>query len=269
MKGLKTTYERKSAVLTVLIMSAVIAALFFIGMRYMDPPEEYGVAVNFGNVDFGQGPPVEQNQTSPEPEPNPVVEEAQESTPPPSEEVIEEEIITSDEADAALVAAEQEAKAKAAAEEKERQEKLEQERKKAELDALMGGLNSGKSSSEGDDDKQGLKGKTNGDPNAKDYYASGGTDSDGNYRLAGRKVLKKPIYSANCEEGIIVVRIEVDQNGNVLKATPGVKGSTSQEPCLMEPAKKAAMETKFNVDPKANNVQVGTIVYEFKATINQ
>ena len=82
--------------------------------------------------------------------------------------------------------------------------------------------------------------------------------------MAGRKVLKKPVYTANCEEGTIFVRIEVDKNGNVTKATPGVKGSTSQAPCLMNPAKRAALETKFNVDPDASQIQIGTIVYQFK-----
>ena len=29
--------------------------IFVVGPTYMDPPEEYGVAVNFGTTDFGSG----------------------------------------------------------------------------------------------------------------------------------------------------------------------------------------------------------------------
>ena len=36
-------------------MVILILLLFVVGAPYMDPPIEYGVAVNFGNSDFGQG----------------------------------------------------------------------------------------------------------------------------------------------------------------------------------------------------------------------
>jgi len=60
-----------------------------------------------------------------------------------------------------------------------------------------------------------------------------------------------------------VVRIEVDNTGKVIKATPGVKGSTNTDKCLMEPARLAALKTKFNADPNAPNKQTGTIIYRF------
>ena len=52
---LDTKYKRKSAVITSVIMSLLLVAIFFVGMRYLDPPEEYGIAVNFGTSDAGRG----------------------------------------------------------------------------------------------------------------------------------------------------------------------------------------------------------------------
>ena len=40
----------------------ILLMMMFFGMRYMDPPNEYGIAINFGTSDFGNGPP-EMNET--------------------------------------------------------------------------------------------------------------------------------------------------------------------------------------------------------------
>ena len=55
MKYFKTRHEKNSARLTALIAVILLLLLFVVGTKYMDPPEEYGVAVNFGNSDFGKG----------------------------------------------------------------------------------------------------------------------------------------------------------------------------------------------------------------------
>ena len=36
-------------------MCLLLIAIFFVGMKYLDPPEEYGIAVNFGTSNFGKG----------------------------------------------------------------------------------------------------------------------------------------------------------------------------------------------------------------------
>ena len=56
MNLINTKHKRKSAVITVLILSLLIFGIFNYGMHYLDPPEEYGVAINFGdsNVGFGE-----------------------------------------------------------------------------------------------------------------------------------------------------------------------------------------------------------------------
>ena len=49
LRFLDTKHKRKSAALTTAIMSIMLIALFFIGMTYIYPPEEYGIAVNLGH----------------------------------------------------------------------------------------------------------------------------------------------------------------------------------------------------------------------------
>ena len=117
---------------------------------------------------------------------------------------------------------------------------------------------------EGNDDVAGDKGKITGDPNADGYYGNGGGGGNGDYLLGNRKPLSKPKPKYICnEEGLVVVRIEVDVNGKVIKATPGVKGSTNTASCLMSQAKEAALKTRWQADANAPSKQVGTIKYRF------
>lgn len=129
---------------------------------------------------------------------------------------------------------------------------------------LNGGSDNGKPKGEGDDDSPGVKGNKKGDPKSSKYYGNNGSGGDSNYNLAGRNALSKPIEKPECnEEGIVVVSIEVDNTGKVIKAVPGVKGTTNTAKCLLDPAKAAALKTKWNPDPNAPNKQRGTIIYKF------
>lgn len=171
-------------------------------------------------------------------------------------------------------AAEREKKAEAAriaqqkrdAEEKARKE---QEAKKKKLDELMGGLNKSDgtaSGSEGDDNRAGDKGSPDGDPYATSYYGSPGSGSGtGGYGLNGRSLASKGKVKQDCnEEGRVVVKIIVDRNGNVVSAQPGVKGTTNNSPCLLEPAKETAFKHRWNQDSNAPSQQVGFVVVNFK-----
>ncbi|MGB3143452.1 MAG: energy transducer TonB [Maribacter sp.] len=171
-------------------------------------------------------------------------------------------------------AAEQKAKAEAAQIAKEKKDaedraRLEQEAKKKKLDAMMGGLNKSDGTatgSEGDDSRAGDKGQPDGDPYANSYYGSPGSGSGtGGYGLNGRSLVNKGKVQQECNEsGTVVVKIVVDRNGKVISATPGVRGTTNTNPCLLEPAKKTAFMHKWNLDSNAPSQQVGFVVVNFK-----
>ncbi|MFS4448963.1 energy transducer TonB [Maribacter sp. 2307UL18-2] len=161
--------------------------------------------------------------------------------------------------------------AKLAQQKKEAGEKArrEQEAKKKKLDEMMGGLNKSDgiaSGSEGDDDRAGDKGQPGGDPYATSYYGSPGSGSGtGGYGLNGRSLVNKGKVKQECnEEGRVVVKIIVDKNGRVVSATPGVKGTTNNSPCLLDPAKKTAFLHKWNLDSNAPSQQIGFVVVNFK-----
>ena len=131
--------------------------------------------------------------------------------------------------------------------------KKEEKPKKTRLDALMGELNN-------------EQGQPNGDPYATSYYGSPGSGSGtGGYGLNGRSLVNKGKVQQECNEsGRVVVKIIVDRNGKVISATPGVRGTTNNNPCLLEPAKKTAFMHKWNLDNNAPNEQVGFVVVNFK-----
>ncbi|WP_456376050.1 cell envelope integrity protein TolA [Lutibacter sp.] len=287
---LNTKHKRKSAAITSVIMSLLLVVLFFVGMTYLDPPKEYGIAVNFGTSNVGSGdiqPKEPLKATSEVKEPVEEQEDIEEITKPEITEkvskVLEEDVATQDNEEAIAIKKAQDAQKKAAEIakkaqlEKERVEKArqdaiakqkaEEEAKRKKLDALIGGINNSNGTAnggEGNDKEAGDKGNINGDPNADGYYGNGGGGGNGDYSLGNRKPLSKPKPNYICnEEGLVVVRIEVDVNGRVIKATAGVKGSTNTAQCLVSQAKEAALKTRWNADANAPSKQVGTIRYRF------
>ena len=75
--------------------------------------------------------------------------------------------------------------------------------------------------------------------------------------------LPRPSYNAQLE-GTVVVRVKVDQYGNVTEAVPGVEGTTVTDSRLWTEARNAAMKAHFNTKADAPVVQTGTITYIFK-----
>ena len=295
MSFLDTRHKKKSFTLTTALLSVLLLLLFYIGMTYMDPPIENGISVNFGTMDFGMGDtqPKEKIRSEPLeiPEPPNVQEEQVEATVPEEvKEVVEKEqptekVLTQESEESIRIKQQQEAQRKAAEvakkakaeadriarEQREAEEKKikEQEAKKAELDKLMGGLNKSDgtaSGSEGDDNRPGDKGQPDGDPYATSYYGSPGSGSGtGGYGLNGRSLVSKGKVQQECnQEGRVVVKIVVDRSGKVISATPGVKGTTNNDPCLLEPAKRTAFMHKWNLDSNAPNQQIGFVVVNFK-----
>ncbi|WP_370477813.1 energy transducer TonB [Tamlana flava] len=281
MKYFETKHERNSAKLTALITLIILLLLFVVGAKYMDPPEEYGVAVNFGNSDFGRGniqplKPVKSEPQKVNELPQPDVSKAEPEPAKASE--VKEEVLTADNAEEIAIKKqkEAEAKAKAIAEAKAKaeaeriaKEKREQEEKKRKLDALIGGVSKSEGSetgSEGNDNQSGDKGQLDGNPYAPSYFGGQGTGSGGvGYGLGGRGAPSRSIYKQDCNEsGLVVVRIVVNQSGNVVEAIPGIKGTTNNAQCLLEPAKKIALSHKWPADSNAPARQIGFVSVNFQ-----
>lgn len=102
-------------------------------------------------------------------------------------------------------------------------------------------------------------------------HASGNTRTEtanveANAHLKGRTVdrasLKVPGYNVQ-ERGIVVVRILVNQYGDVTRAEAGVEGTTTLNPALLNEARKAALQAHFNMKADAPVEQEGTITYTF------
>lgn len=309
---LDTKHKQKSFALTTLLLSVLLILLFYVGLTYLDPPEENGISVNFGSMDVGSG---DIQPTLPQPKPNPVpleevpaekeleAEESASKSEPTADtapEVPAEKVLTQDQQESIRIKQQEDARKQAALEaqrkadalrqaeadrerkareqadrlERERQAALEaqrreQEEKKRKLDALIGGINAANgqtSGSEGDDKTPGDKGRPDGNPYATTYYGAPGTGSGNTgYGLSGRSLMGRGKETQKCnQQGTVVVQIVVNRNGVVIEATPGVKGTTNSDPCLLQPAKATALSYKWNPDTKAPDRQIGFVVVNFK-----
>lgn len=268
--------EKKSLLITTIISVGLILIMFFFGLTYLDPPQENGIAVNFGTSEVGSGntQPTKPIESAPKKETPP---EKSEPEPQEASEEQQEEVVTQETEEAPVMSDKKEEKKETKLKEKSKKETKKEKEKpeptpdkstsEALKNVLAGKKQDGKATrGEGNDNQAGDKGDPNGDPDASSYYGQGkGLDGDGNYRLGGRKALSKKKYIQDCNEsGTVVVEIKVNRQGKVIKATPGVKGTTNTSSCLLKPAKRAALDTKFNSDADAPSVQTGFIIYEFQ-----
>ena len=55
-------HKRASAIITAVILLLLVFVICNFGMRYLDPPEEYGLAVNVGSSEVGNRMPVQKNK---------------------------------------------------------------------------------------------------------------------------------------------------------------------------------------------------------------
>lgn len=291
MSLLETKHQKKSMIITSILYVLIIIFLFLVGLKYLDPPPENGIEINFGTTDYGSEDiqPTEPVKTAPKqniPEPTP--QETSTTTQP-----VEEEVATQNVEEAPVIEEKKEPKKvkETPVEQKPKEEPKEEVKKIPEKEPVkeipekepdpqpnqsavdaMKSMLAGKEidgadvKGEGNDQKAGDKGDPNGNPNANSYYGQGtGIDGDGNYKLGGRKALAKTKYIPDCNEtGEVHVRIEVNQEGKVIRAEAGVQGTTNLSKCLLEPAERAARNTTFNSDPKAPTRQIGKIIYVFK-----
>jgi colicin import membrane protein len=271
---------------TIIIHLVLFLFLIFVGFSVPPPPEiEEGIEVNFGTDETGSGliepsPPAMQEETS---APVPVAtsevikdealltqntEEAPEvKKVDPEAERIKLEKIEADKLHKAELEAE---RIRKNAEETERKRIAAEQQRQSDImnrtkNALANSKNAGTSStSEGITGGAGNQGVVNGSVNSQVRGDGGGTGNGAfEYDLEGRKgQIPLPNYIIQ-EGGKVVVEITVNQEGKVILANPGIKGSTTLDKDLYKIAKDAALKATFEAKPDAPVVQKGTITYNF------
>ena len=252
--------DRNRALATTLSVHTVLLIFFFFyGLTYQDPPPEYGIPVSFGNSLDGAG----DDAAAPEGSQEQSAAAAESS---------ESEVVTQELVDAPSVSSEKsktkedkksevkpEAKPVAEAPKPSKELSNRLNSKFGRTGGTAGATGSGQGSTSGGGDQ--------GSPNGSgDGSGTGGSGNSGNYQLGTRSALERPKPRYDCEgEGIVVVKVYVDRSGTVTRADgQGQKGSTTSEECLIRRAQEAALKTRWQGDPSALELQVGSIRYSFQ-----
>ena len=290
--------QKKSIVISILLYGTLLLILFFI--RFWPPSnlEELigagggggGVTVNFGDSDLGSGANYKSE----------VLDVKNQSKPTSTELTPEESILSQDNStEESVVIPQKEKPIKPTPVLKEEPKLVVVAKPKVSNntnDALSNILKGSNKGGDGDDKTAGNKGKANGSLSSNGYYGDGGSgggtgggNGTGNgigtgsgygagngggsgggsgggtgYSLGNRKAVSKPAPKYTCNEsGKVVVEVAVDRNGKTISAIAGIKGSTNTAKCLLDQARIAAMNTKWDASSDAPEKQVGKIVYNF------
>ncbi len=245
--------RRKAIIGTVLFHVGLLLCFIFMGLTYqVPPPPEEGITINFGYQDFGSGS--EQQEQ--------LIEEQDIST----QELVNNNPLVEDVSTQDI----EEIPATKLKEQLEKPKEVKKiEEKKPELvvntKALYSGKKQNKINSRGISEGQGYQVSKDGNPYSNTFNSDGVSTNGVAYQLVGRTIaeIKKPIYDSQ-QQGKVVVTIRVNKNGKVISASPGAKGSTTTNVYLYSKAKEAALETTFEANNSAPEIQVGTIIYNFK-----
>jgi len=254
---------------TCLFHGMLLILLLYLAFRTPLPlPGEEGILVDFGNSDFGLGN-YEPRMSDPAPaQPRPETSRPQQ----------QEQTLTQDFEEAAALPSKPQPKEqpKETTPTKETPKETPQatqppveEPKPVERTVNQNALYPGRgdpastATSQGESGGQGNQGVPTGAPDVH-VYGEGGDAAGNKWGLTGRGLVGRlplPAYNVQ-EDGIVVVAITVDKDGNVTKASAGARGTTTLNKALLDAAEKAARQAKFT---RTNTIeQTGTITYIFK-----
>lgn len=135
----------------------------------------------------------------------------------------------------------------------------------------------GQTGGDGNSGQAGNEGSPDGNPNTdgKGGHGHGDGTGDGDGKgpgpggpggsgVSGRKMIAPPPKVTDSkEEGIVVVVITVDKQGNVIDADPTGKGTNTSSAVLKSKARQAALQAKFSSSDKYE-AQKGTIIFRFQ-----
>jgi hypothetical protein len=274
-----TDKDKRNGLLGTIFFHSILIYIFIyfkLNLTFPPPfpvvPEEQGMEVNFGNSETGWGEEEPSSGGSPEPENSSVAAAAPAaSKPEKSVAKTQEEILTQQAEETARIEAQQKkiAEAKKAEEQKKieaEKQRVEAEKKKKsdDISKMVGNaFGNGTSESQGINKGPGNQGDPNGTPGSPNYGPGSGSGNIG-FSLNGRKMVQRPvIIEKSQDQGKVVVKIIVDRNGKVTKATAGERGTTATSAYLFRISEEAALKTKFDANPDTEE-QVGSMTFTYK-----
>jgi TonB family protein len=265
--------NKRGIIGTIIFHLVVVLIILFLGFSTQLPlPGEEGIIITFGTDEAGFGftQPQRQNAAPPPPAPRPV------TVPETEEQIMTQDI---DEAPALPTPQREEPKKPepprpvaepqpAPVPEPAPEEVAEVPERRPNPNALFPGRTAtGEAgSTQGETTGPGNQGRETGSPDSPHRTGGDSGSPDGiSFSLAGRNPLSLPLPDYNYQvEGVVVVEVTVNRNGDVINAIPGVRGSTTLNNYLLTTARRAAERARFNVKPDAPASQKGTITYVFR-----
>lgn len=260
--------RRRSLIATSMIFAGLVVVFFFASLT--SPEEEEGlkgIEVMMGEEMAGF-----QEDDFREPEQPDATDEEIEEEPQEAEDEIEQEEVTEPEEteteEHAVEDIESDPVEDPATEEDELAEEMEeeQEEKEREVDSLA--LYDGPAEEPAGEEETG---EDPGDPEGAEDTGSpedhGLADEEEGmaYDLGGRQMSRAPDVDDETQKtGTVVVQISVDRQGNVTHARPGARGSTTNDPELLEIARQSALDTEFEPDPDAPEEHRGVMEFNFR-----
>lgn len=267
---------------TIVLLLLLFLLLFKLTMVAPVQLEDEGIIITFGDADEGGGMPdvlpmpdpitqVEQQPAAPMPTPlqpsdnDLMVQEDEESLAlaQQNEDLIkreaeEQELLRKQREEQARIEAERIEREKALAEQKAREEEA---IKKAQAMAALFGQAGSTEGANAENATATPAATSKGNPVGENYGESNGVQ----WKLAGRR-LKKPLLEPSkdfTQDGVVIVQIWVDQNGNVTNVRVH-DGTTISDRHTQQLALTAARQAKFT---EGKTPQIGFITYKFNYSI--
>ncbi|MBL4623658.1 MAG: hypothetical protein JKY42_00705 [Flavobacteriales bacterium] len=258
-----TDEKKKSAIITGCIVTLCLLIFWFFGLSYQIPaPQDPSITINFGTSSEGMGEIQPEESGSPQVVNDEIEPEIEQPTPIGSSTPVEK-VLTQESVETIKVPTAEELAEIKRKEEEAEVKKLQEDAAKRAQSLWNNAEKNKKSGSEGETGNPGDQGDPNGSKTAKSHVGGAG-GSDISHNFSNRSLLSTPkIIDNSQDEGRVAVDIVVDRNGNVIKATPGAKGSDTNSTNLFSKAKKAALETKFSPNPNAPAEQYGQLIFSF------
>jgi len=265
----ENNYPRAIAI-SVLLLAGFLLLSFFYIISKAKPQEEVGIGgiiVNYGTNDQGMGDDymsVEQPSVDPNANltpPDKVVPNTDPTTNANTANA-DNNIVTQDNQDAVSINTKEKNTKNSPTQKTEDKPSM----PAINQNALYKGVkNTGTGKGDGTGNLAGNQGKPEGDPLSNNYDGTGSGNGGVALSLVSRKFTSMPAIKDNGQKsGKVVVEIRVDQFGVVTRAKAGARGTTLSDADLWQKCEDAALGSKFNTLASAPEVQIGTIVFNFK-----